>query len=187
MKFFFAAFRTDNVRDVKMDEIKRQIISPSGKYKATVLEKPNYYRLELYIRSEDIDPETGATYGEYWSRKNSNPILIDKIISPEYFAIQELRVLMGEPDSPLSIEWIRDFSFCKDAKFLSPDETCVFCECINSDAIPINAKTIIDFSELCLIEELGCKDEWQMGQIDNNGNIYCWGSYGTIKEAITGL
>lgn len=53
--------------------------------------------------------------------------------------------------------------------------------------IPIEAKTIIDFSGLCLVEEVGCEDQWQMGQIDENGSIYCWGSYGNIKEAIKGL
>lgn len=175
-----------------MDESERQIISPSGKYKATVLEKPNCYKLELYVLSEDFDPETGDIYGEYWSRQNANPILIDKSTSPEYFAIQELRVLMGEPDSPLSIEWIRDFSFCKDAKFLLPNEVNVFCNCLNSnanseDVVPIEAKTIIDFSGLCLVEEIGYEGEWQMGQMDDNGNIYCWGSYGSIKKAIIGL
>lgn len=175
-----------------MDEIEKQIISPSGQYKATVLEKPNCYKLELYVLSEDLDSETGDVYGEYWSRQNANSILIDKSTSPEYFAIQELRALMGEPDLPLSIEWIRDFSFCKDANFLLPSEVNVFYNHINSNvndenAVPIEAKTIIDFSGLCLIEEIGCEGEWQMGQIDDNGNIYCWGSYGTIKDAIIGL
>lgn len=102
-----------------MDEIERQIISPSGKYKATVLEKADCYKLELYVRSQDFDPETGIIYGEYWSRKNTTPILIDKSTSPEYFAIQEMRVLMGDPDSPLSIEWVRDFSFCRMLGFCS--------------------------------------------------------------------
>lgn len=141
-----------------MNETEREIISPSGQYKATVLEKPNSYKLELYVLSEDFDSETGAMYGEYWSRKNEKPILIDKSTSPEYIAIQEMRVLMGEPESPLSIEWIRNFSFCKDAKFLLPSEVNVFCNCLNSNAsgenaVPIEAKTIIDFSGLCLVEE----------------------------------
>jgi len=175
-----------------MNETEREIVSPSGQYKATVVEKPNCYKLELYILSEDFDPETGDIYGEYWSRQNANPILIDKSTIPEYFAIQELRVLMGVPDSPLSIEWIRDFSFCKDAKFLRPYEVNVFGNCLNSnanseDAVPIEAKTIIDFSGLCLVEESGYEGEWQMGQMDDNGNIYCWGSYGSIKKAIIGL
>lgn len=169
-----------------MDKNARQIISPSGQYKATVLEKSNFYKLELYILSKDFDPETGATYGEYWLRRNVNPILIDKSTSPEYFAIQELRVLMGEPDSPLSIEWVRDFSFCKDSKFLLPSEVNVFCA-NRENAVPIEAKTIIDFSGLYLVEEVGYEGEWQMGQMDNNGSIYCWGSYGSIKEAIIGL
>ncbi|WP_019878924.1 hypothetical protein [Succinispira mobilis] len=61
-----------------MDQTERQMISPSGKYKATILEKPNCYKLEVYILSEDFDPKTGDIYGEYWSRQNTNPILIDK-------------------------------------------------------------------------------------------------------------
>lgn len=172
-----------------MDQIERQMISPSGKYKATILENSNFYKLELFVMAEDFDPETGAIYGEYWSRQNANPILIDKNTSPEYFAIQELRVLMGEPDSPLAIEWIRDFSFCKDAKFLIPSEINVFynSNANGENAVPIEAKTIIDFSGLCLVEEIGYEGEWQMGQMDGNGSIYCWGSYGSIKEAIIGL
>lgn len=175
-----------------MDQNEKAIISPSGQYKAIVLEKPNCYKLDLYILSQDLDSENGTIYGEYWSRQTKHPILIDKNKSPEGFAIQELRALMGEPDLPLSIEWIRDFSFCQDAKFLAPGEVNVFCNCHNSngngeDAIPIEAKTIIDFSGLCLVEEVGCEGQWQMGQIDENGSIYCWGSYGSIKEAINGL
>lgn len=175
-----------------MEKIERQIISPSGQYKATFLERSNYYQLELYIWSQDYEPETGIIYGEYWSRKNKIPILIDKNINPKYFAIQELRVLMGEPDSPLSIEWIKDFSFCKDAKFLRSSEVSVFYECINpnpkdGNTIPIEAKTIIDFSGLCLVKESGCEGEWKIGQFADNGSIYCWSSYSTIKEAIMGL
>lgn len=67
-----------------MNETEREIVSPSGQYKATVLEKPNCYKLELYILSENFDPETGDIYGEYWSRQNANPILIDKSTIPEY-------------------------------------------------------------------------------------------------------
>lgn len=173
-----------------MDE--KAIISPSGQYKAIVAEKENSYKLELYVLSQDLDPETGTIYGEYWSRQTKHPILIDKNTSPEGVAIQELRALMDEPHSSLSIEWIRDFSFCHDAKFLVPGEVNVFCNCHNSigngqKVIPIEAKTIIDFSGLCLVEEVGCEDQWQMGQIDENGSIYCWGSYGNIREEIKGL
>lgn len=170
-----------------MDQNEKAIISPSGQYKAIVLEKPNCYKLDLYILSQDLDPETGTIYGEYWSRQTKHPILIDKSTSPEGVAIQELRALMGEPDSPLSIEWIRDFSFCQDAKFLVPGEVNVFCNVNGQSAVAIEAKTIINFSGVCLVEEVGCEGQWQMGQIDENGSIYCWGSYGTIKEAIIGL
>jgi hypothetical protein len=119
-------------------------------------------------------------------------MFIDKGFDPIHFAIQELRVLIGEPDSPLSIEWIRDYSFCKDAKFLNTNGANVFYEYVNlenkqKEIAPIEAKTIIDFEGLCLVEEIGYEDEWLMGQIDDKERILCWGNYGTLKEAIMGL
>lgn len=67
-------------------------------------------------------------------------------------------------------------------------EVNVFCSDLNGeDAAPIEANIIIDFLGLCLVEEVGYEGEWQMGQMDDNGSIYCWGSYGNIKEAIMGL
>ena len=175
-----------------MNENIQEIISPSGNYKATIFERPNYYNLEIYILSEDFEPETGVIYGEYWSRQNTASIIIEKGYHAGEFAIHELRSLMGEPDSQLSIEWIRDFSFCKDAKFLNPKDINVFSEWINAESneknlTPIEAKTIIDFAGLCLVEEIGCNDEWQMGQIDDNGRICCWGEYGKLKNAIEAL
>jgi len=175
-----------------MSETVKEIISPSGKYKATILDKTNCYSLNVYTLSEDFEPETGIGYGQYWSRKNTTPICIDKELNAIYFAIQELGVIIGEPDSPLSIEWIRDFSFCKEAKFINSIDIEVFGEWIDSESNErkldkIEAKTIIDFTGICLVEEVCCDDEWQMGQINENGSIICWGNYGTLKDAIRGL
>lgn len=175
-----------------MNETVKEIFSPSGKYKATISIKSDCYSLDVYTLTQDFEPETGIVYGEYWSRKNTTPIFIDKELNAEYFAIQELGILMGEPDSPLSIEWIKDFSFCKEAKFINPLDMEVFGEWIDSESnerklYKIEAKTIIDFSGLCLVEEIGCEDEWQMGQIDDYRRIICWGNYGTLKDAIRGL
>ena len=174
-----------------MESIK-EIVSPSGKYKALILEKSNCYEIELYVLSTDYDPETDTTYGEYWSRKNSAPIFIDENMKAEHFAINELRILMGESDAPLSIEWVRDYSFCKDANFIDPKDTRVFSECFDSDHEKriydeVDVKTIIDFAGLYLVKEVGCEDDWQMGQKDKDGNIICWGYYGRLTDAIKGL
>jgi hypothetical protein len=175
-----------------MYKTEKEIISPSGRYKAIISENKNCCSLDVYVRQEDYEHETGCVYGEYWSRKNRTPILVDKGLRAEFIAIQELRNLMGEPDLPLTIDWVRDFSFFKDARFLNPKDVKSFCQYINSESgekklEQIEAKTIIDFSGLCLVEEIGCEDDWQMGQMDAEGSICCWGYYGTLKEAIKGL
>lgn len=175
-----------------MSRIEKEIISPSGRYKAIISDNTNCCSLDVYILQEDYDYETGYVYGEYWSRKNKNPIMVDKGLKAEFIAIQKLRILMGEPDLPLTIKWVRDFSFCNDVRFLNPEDVKVFCQCVDSESEEkkfeqIEVKTIIDFSGLCLVEEIGCEDDWQMGQMDTEGSIFCWGYYGTLKEAIKGL
>ena len=175
-----------------MYKTEKEIISPSGRYKAIILENTNCCSLDVYILQEDYEHETGCGYGEYWSRKNRTPILVDKRLKAEFIAIEELRNLMGEPDSLLTIDWVKDFSFCKDARFLNPKDVRVFCQYVDSESgekklEQIEVKTIIGFSGLYLVEEIGCEDDWQMGQVDTEGNICCWGYYGTLIEAIKGL
>ena len=175
-----------------MNESFIEFISPSGKYKSIITERSDCFLIDLYILSEDFDPNTEQTYGQYWSRKNMVPVIVDKGFSAEAFAIDELRNFMGEPDLPLTIEWIRDFSFCKVARFLNPQEVKVFCELVNSESQQrrmeaIDVKTIIDFAGLCLVEEIGEEDDWQMWQLDSDGSIYCWGNYGSLREAIKAL
>lgn len=174
-----------------MEELCREIISPSGKYKARIMEKQDRYDLDVFVLSEDFEPETGVVYGEYWSRKNTTPIFIDKGFRPDHIAIQELRGLMSEPQHPISIEWIRDFSFCKDATFVDPQGISIFDEYLDTTnekrVSQIETKTIINFAGLFLVEEVGNENEWLMGQMDSQGSIRCWGTYGSIKEAIIGL
>ncbi|WP_327130336.1 hypothetical protein OG311_02075 [Streptomyces sp. NBC_01343] len=44
---------------------------------------------------------------------------------------------------------------------------------------------ILAFHELCLVRDGG---EWFMGQLDDDGSVICWGSYGSdLAEAIRGL
>jgi hypothetical protein len=169
-----------------MENIKREIISPSGKYKATITESDKYYKVDIYTLSEDYDFENGVSYGIYWSRKNDNVILIDKKVNAVEYAIQEIRVLLGEPDSPLSVEWVRDFSFCTDAEFLNPNDIKVYMQ-PDSGVSQMEAKTIINFSGSCLVEPIDCENNWLMGKIKDNKEINCWAYCGTLKEAIRGL
>ncbi|MFF4102840.1 hypothetical protein [Streptomyces sp. NPDC001903] len=44
---------------------------------------------------------------------------------------------------------------------------------------------ILAFHELCLARDGG---EWYMGQLDDDGSVICWSSYGSdLAEAIRGL
>mgnify|MGYP000182782840 CR=1 FL=1 len=172
-----------------MEKNAQEITSPSGKYKAIILEKQNYYHIDVFVLSKDDDPNTHID--EYWSKKNRTPILVDKGYCAKHFAMQELRVLLGEPDLPLSIDWVKDFSFCEVAEFLNPSDVHVFCECVKSEngqkeIVAIEAKTVINFEGLCLVEEAGYEDNWLMGQM-NKGKIICWGNYGTLKDALKSL
>jgi len=175
-----------------VEELYRELISPSGKYKAIITEKQDRYELDVFTLAEDFEPEMGVVYGEYWSRKNTTPIFIDKGFRAEHIAIQELRGLMSEPQKPLTIEWIRDFSFCKDATFIVPQGISIFDEYLDTTTnekrvSQIEAKTIINFAGLFLVEEVENENEWLMGQMDSQGSIRCWGYYVSIKEAIIGL
>lgn len=175
-----------------MENTINEIISPSGKYKAIVTEREECNSIDVYILFYDYDPIDNISHGEYWSRKNSSPIFVDKGLHAGHFAIQELRKLMDEPERNPTIEWIRDYSFCQGAKFIDPKEVSVFCDFVDggsdgTDKDKIEVRAIICFDGLCLVEETGDEGNWQMGQVDSNGNIYCWGYYGGIKEAIKAL
>lgn len=175
-----------------MSENIEVIVSPSGKYKATIIEKPDSYTIDIYELLEDYDHQNDVLVNDFWLRKSPTPLLVGKDFHAKAFAIDELRKLMNEPALPLSIDWVKDFSFCEDAIFINPYDVEVFSECIdneNHETKPdkIEAKTIISIMGLCLVEEVGCEDEWQMGQIDDSGHIICWANYGTLKEAIMGL
>lgn len=174
-----------------MDNRIYEILSPSGKYKAIVTEREDCNGIDIYKLYEDYELVDNRFLGEYWLRQNSSPIYIDKELYAGHFAKQELRKLMDEPEPNPTIEWIRDYSFCKDAKFIDTEEVSVY-DFVNFESNEtkknkIEVKTIIYFDGLCLVEEIGDEGDWQMGQVDSSGNIYCWGCYGEIKEAIRAL
>ncbi|MEW1701179.1 hypothetical protein [Streptomyces sp. NPDC091278] len=53
------------------------------------------------------------------------------------------------------------------------------------DYEPLRPDVILAFHELCLVRD---DDEWFMGQLDKDGSVICWASYGSdLAEAIRGL
>jgi hypothetical protein len=52
---------------------------------------------------------------------------------------------------------------------------------------PLRVKRVLAVGGLFLIEAEGESDDWYMGQKAKDGTIQCWGSYGTLRDAIQGL
>ncbi|WP_411145589.1 hypothetical protein [Streptomyces sp. x-80] len=53
------------------------------------------------------------------------------------------------------------------------------------DYEPLRPDVIHAFHELCLVRDNG---EWFMGQLDDDGSVICWASYGSdLAEAIRSL
>ncbi|MCX4721590.1 hypothetical protein OG818_38435 [Streptomyces virginiae] len=50
---------------------------------------------------------------------------------------------------------------------------------------PLHPDVILAFHQLCLVRDDG---EWFMGQLDDDGSVICWASYGSdLAEAIRSL
>ncbi|MET8971371.1 hypothetical protein [Streptomyces hydrogenans] len=88
---------------------------------------------------------------------------------PEGWTIERVRGLSGDPSAvPLSI-----------------DRLAVLEAAGQGDYEPLRPDVILAFHELCLVRDDG---EWFMGQLDDDGSVICWASYGSdLAEAIRGL
>ncbi|MFB7275729.1 hypothetical protein ACFCZV_01335 [Streptomyces hydrogenans] len=88
---------------------------------------------------------------------------------PEGWTIERVRGLSGDPGAvPLSI-----------------DRLAVLEVAGQGDYEPLRPDVILAFHELCLVRDDG---EWFMGQLDDDGSVICWASYGSdLAEAIRGL
>lgn len=173
------------------DKIEREVVSPSEKYKYVICERDDISFITIYELFEDLDINENISYGTYWSRKNDRVIIVDRDMSADFVAINELRNYIGEPNKNIEIDWIRDYSFSKEVCFVDPNKVKVFYEQNNHQTgqmeyNPIDAKTIIKITDIYLVEENGDEDEWQMGLL-RDGEIICWDSYGDIKNAIKSL
>lgn len=55
------------------------------------------------------------------------------------------------------------------------------------DYAPLRPVIILGFHDLCLLRAED-DDDWYMGQVDAEGSVICWASYGSdLGEAIQGL
>ncbi|ROQ94547.1 hypothetical protein EDE04_0977 [Streptomyces sp. 2132.2] len=71
------------------------------------------------------------------------------------------------------------------AAALSTDRLVVLEVAAQDDYETLRPDVLLAFHELCLVRDGG---EWFMGQLDDDGSVICWGSYGSeLAEAIRGL
>ncbi|MFD3651775.1 hypothetical protein ACFWVT_35580 [Streptomyces cyaneofuscatus] len=88
---------------------------------------------------------------------------------PAGWTIERVRALSGDPSAAL----------------LSFDRLVVVEVAGQGDYEPLQPDVILAFHELCLVSNDG---EWFMGQLDADGSVICWASYGSdLAEAIRSL
>ncbi|MFD7232655.1 hypothetical protein [Streptomyces sp. NPDC059881] len=84
-----------------------------------------------------------------------------------------------------TIERVRALSGDPSAVSLSFDRLEVLEAAAQGDHEPLRPDVILAFHELCLVRDDG---EWFMGQLDDDGSVICWASYGSdLTEAIRSL
>jgi hypothetical protein len=91
---------------------------------------------------------------------------------------------IGLPDG-WTIERVRSVSRDSEAAVLSPDRHVVVEDHGGAGHTPIRPEIVLSFHELCLVR---ADDEWYMGQLDADGSVVCWASYGcALEEALRAL
>lgn len=86
-----------------------------------------------------------------------------------------------------TLERIRALAGDSAATLLSPERLVVVELPLRCDYETLRAEFIIGFHELCLVRAKDDKD-WYMGQLDSDGSVICWASYGAdLGEAIRNL
>ena len=87
---------------------------------------------------------------------------------------------------------IRELSNDPSAMFISPETpvyTAVARDAEHPDGLgeKFNAKQILRVGGLYLVETIEEPDVWYMGDRQGEGPIYCWGSYGSLEDAVKAL
>ena len=90
----------------------------------------------------------------------------------------------GLPDG-WTIERVRSASDDPEAVLLSLERLVVVEEHGGADYTVLQPDVIISFTGICLVR---AGDDWFMGDVDTDGSVICWASYGPdLGEAIRGL
>lgn len=84
-----------------------------------------------------------------------------------------------------TIERVRSASADPEAVLLSLERLVVVEDHRLGDYTVLHADVIISFTGICLVR---AGDDWFMGDVDTDGSVICWASYGPdLGEAIRGL
>lgn len=174
-----------------MNKACKEFISPDGEYKSVITEESNSFHIDVYILGIEFDPDANEIY-PCWEKINHLPIIVEKEYTPGFYPIEELKSHLGDQDFTLKIDLLRDFPLYREVSFLNPKEVNVYSEVSNAETQEVqsyrmDANKIIYICGLCLVEEINDEGNWQMGQMDKDGNISCWSACSTFKEAIRGF
>jgi hypothetical protein len=104
---------------------------------------------------------------KYFAR-NCDPCVVTSAL-PDGWTLERVRVLSGDETAALlSLQVVVELAGQSDYEELPPE-------------------VIIGFQGLCLVRAKG-DDDWYMGQVDPDGSVICWSSYGSdLGEAIRSL
>ncbi|MFB6823116.1 hypothetical protein ACFCXA_16200 [Streptomyces virginiae] len=81
-----------------------------------------------------------------------------------------------------TIEHVRALSGDRSAAPLSRDRMVVVETAGQEDYEPLHPDVILAFHDVCLVRDDG---DWYMGQLDDDGSVICWASYGSdLAQAI---
>jgi hypothetical protein len=86
-----------------------------------------------------------------------------------------------------TLERVRELSGDSEATLISTDRLVVVEHPVRHDRERLVAETVISFHGLCLVRAED-DDDWYMGQLEPDGSLTCWASYGAdLAEAIGAL
>jgi hypothetical protein len=166
--------------------IKEEIVSPSGRYRATVsLRRDGLFEVAMWKASEEASPGSSRPTS-VWLPIGTISI-VDGVQRGVIVAAGRLEAVSHEPidatPDPITIEWIREYSGDPEAQFVDPQMFTV-----QSERGPIGVKRLLRVGGYYLIEDNENPPDWWMGsQADEESVVVCWGTYGTLANAIDSL
>lgn len=172
-----------------MSWIRKELTSDDNKYSVHIEKKSDFYLFRFYvliIREVTGYPDTYEPFKfllkaeEY---RGSEPIITAQNLMKSFQYEKKVK----EYAKADIVEWVRLYSGCSDTMLIPTDKVKVFSQFGLRKKEKINVQKIIRVGGLYIVEEIDEHDDWLMGDINKQGEIVCWGSYGSIKNVIDGL